>query len=123
MHAQRTAAALGQHVEIATGLRGLDHAESSLLTGYREILRVIGGDLQKYAVVWTALISLTGGMQKTWTKFGTSGDMAVVAHLQPHVLQGVDMRAIALDIGEQRHIIASAGTGEMRFQPGAEVAI
>src|SRR5260221_12520673 len=106
MHAQRTAAALGQHVEIATGLRGLDHAESSLLTGYREILRGIGGDLQKYAVVWTALISLTGGMQKTWTKFGTSGDMAGIPGLQPHALQGLDMGRSAVDLGEARPHIA-----------------
>src|SRR5260221_11418877 len=116
MHAQRTAAALGQHVEIATGLRGLDHAESSLLTGYREILRVIGGDLQKYAVVWTALISLSGGIQKTWTKFGTSGDMAVVADLQRQAREGGDMPAMSLDISDDRAIIARARTVRMRLQ-------
>ena len=49
--------------------------------------------------------------------------MALVAHLQPHVLQHVDMRVIAFDIGEQRHIVARARAREMRFQPGAEVAI
>src|SRR6202171_4158693 len=70
MHAQRTAAALGQHVEIATRLRRLDHAESSLLTGYRDILGVIGGDLQEYAAVRAPLVSLSGGMQETRAELG-----------------------------------------------------
>jgi hypothetical protein len=42
MHAQRAAAALGQHVEIAARLCGLDDAEAGLLTGYRKILGIIG---------------------------------------------------------------------------------
>src|SRR3981189_1351132 len=113
MHPQRTAAALGQHVEIAACLSSLDHAESGLLTGYREIFGVIGGDLQKYAAVRAALISLAGGMQKTWAAFGAGRAMALVAHLKPHVLQHVDMGAIALDIGEQRHIVARTRAREM----------
>src|SRR6478672_12366511 len=106
MHPQRTAAALGQHVEITARLGSLDHAESGPLTGYRQILGVIGGDLQKYPAVRAALIGLAGGMQKTRTEFGTGRDMALVAHLEPHALQLIDMLVIAVDLGEQRHVVA-----------------
>src|ERR1700681_2294452 len=64
MHAQRAPAALGQHVEIAAGLRRLDHAERGLLAGHREIFRIIGGDLQEHAAVGAALVGLAGGMQE-----------------------------------------------------------
>ena len=49
--------------------------------------------------------------------------MALVAHRQPHLLQRVDMCRIALDIGEQRDIIAAARAREMRLDPGAERAV
>src|SRR6266481_7807239 len=38
MHAQRAPPALGQHVEIAAGLGGLDHAEARLLAGHGKVL-------------------------------------------------------------------------------------
>src|SRR5258708_1772361 len=60
MDAQRAAAAFGQHVEIAACLGGLDHAEASLLAGHRQIDRIGRGDLQEYAAVGPALVSLTG---------------------------------------------------------------
>src|SRR5882672_12807119 len=123
MHAQCASAAFGQHVEIAAGLRRLDHPKAGLLTGYREILVVIGGDLQEYAAVRTAFISLSGGMQEARAEFSTGRDMAAVADCKPHVLQAVDMRIITLDIGEQRHVIPPARAGEMGFQPGTEIAI
>src|SRR6266478_8926861 len=80
MHAQGTTAALGQHVEIAAGLCGLDHAEASLLSGHREVLGIVRCDLQKYAAVGAALVGLPGGMQETRAEFGTGCDMALVAH-------------------------------------------
>src|ERR1700687_3378833 len=113
MHAQRTAAALGQHAEIAACLRGLDHAESGLLTGHGQIPGIVCGNLQEYAAVGAALVGLSGGMQETRGEFRAGRDMALVGALKHHVLQRVDVGAIALDIGEQRHVIVRAGAGEM----------
>ena len=47
MHAQRAAAAFGQHREIAASLRGLHDAERVFLFGHREIDGVVAGDLQE----------------------------------------------------------------------------
>src|SRR5947209_6734434 len=58
MYPQRAAATFGQHVEIAARLRRLDDAETGFLAGHREILGVVGGDLQEYAAVGAALIGL-----------------------------------------------------------------
>src|SRR5690349_12820768 len=44
MHAQGTPAALGEHREIAAGLRGLHHAERVLRAGDLDVLRVVAGD-------------------------------------------------------------------------------
>src|ERR1700737_2740707 len=78
-HTQATAAALGQHAEIAARLRGLDHTEGGLLTGHGEILGIVCGNLQEYAAVGAALVGLTGGMQETRAEFGAGRDMALVA--------------------------------------------
>ncbi len=105
MHPQRAPAALGQHVEIATRLRRLDHAEAGFLAGHGQIPGLIGCDLQEDAAIGAALIGLSGGMQETRTEFRAGRDMALVAHRKPHGLQCGDMRGIAFDIGKQRHII------------------
>ena len=123
MNAQRAAAAVGQHVEIATGLRCLDDPETGLLAGHREIPLVFGGDLQEDAAVGPALVGLPCRMQEAWTEFGAGGEMALVAHREPHRLQRVDMRGVSFDIAEQRDIVPRAGAAEMRLQPRAEVAV
>ena len=78
--------------------------------GTGEILGVVGGDLQEHAAVGPALVGLAGRMQEARPEFGAGRDMLLVAHRQPHLLQRVDMIAVALDIGQQRNIVAAAGT-------------
>ena len=123
MHAQSPPAAFGQHAEIAASLRCLDHAEARLLARHRQIPVVIGGDLQEHPAVGTAFVGLPGRMLEARPEFGAGRDMSPVAHRQSHVLQTSDMGGVTLDIGEQRDIVVSAGAGEMRLQPGAEIAI
>src|ERR1700676_237157 len=55
MHAQ---AALGQHVEIAARLCCLDDSKARLLTWHRQILGIVGRDLQEHATVGAALVGL-----------------------------------------------------------------
>ena len=45
-------------------------------------------------------------MQVTRAEFGAGRNMALVAHLKPHVLQRLDVVMIAFDEGEQRNVIA-----------------
>ena len=62
-------------------------------------------------------------MQETRTELGAGCDMTAVAHRKPHVLQGLDMRGVAFDIGQQRDIVSGAGSVEMGLEPGAETAV
>src|ERR1700756_5363553 len=117
MHPQRAPAALGQDVEITAGLCRLDHAKACLLAGDSKILGIVGGDLQKHSGVGAALVGLTGRMQEARTEFGTGRGMARLAQLEPHRLQRLDMGGVALDIGEQRHVIVAMDAREMRLQP------
>src|SRR3954468_14059738 len=80
MYPQRAAAAFGQHVEIAARLRRLDHAKTRLLAGHREILGIVGGDLQEDAAVRPAFVGLPGGMQEARPEFRAGRDMALVAN-------------------------------------------
>ena len=44
MQAQGTPVALGQNLEVAPGMRGLDDAEGVRLPGYGQIDRVVAGE-------------------------------------------------------------------------------
>ena len=101
----------------------LDDAETRLLAGHLEIPVLVGRDLQEHAVVWPALVGLSGRMQEARAELGAGSEMLLVTHRMPHLLQRVDMRTVALDIGQQRDIVAAAGAREMRRDPGVEIAI
>ena len=62
-------------------------------------------------------------MQKARAEFGAGRDVATVADRHSHRLQRVDMRRIVIDISEQRDVVARLAAGEMRLQPGAEIAV
>ena len=49
--------------------------------------------------------------------------MTLVTQSHAHALQGIDMFGVALDIGEQRHIVATMDARKLRLQPGAELAV
>src|ERR1700692_3335981 len=87
MHPQRTPAAIGQDVEVAARLGGLDDPETRLLAGYREVSFVVRRDLQEHTAVGSALVGLAGGMQETRPELGTGSDMTLGPYREPHVLQ------------------------------------
>src|SRR5215470_13113249 len=87
MHAQSTAATLGEHGKVSAGLRGLDHPEGIFLSGNLQVGSVIAGDLQEYAAVRTALIGLSRGVQKTRAEAEAGRDLLAVADCRANALQ------------------------------------
>ena len=116
VHTQKTPAALGEHVEIAARLRRLDDAEAVGLTRHRHILGGFVGDLQEHAAVRPAFVGLPGRMQEARTEADAGRGTGTIADHSAHALQRLDMRRVAVDIGEQRDIAAGIGPAEMRLQ-------
>ena len=115
MDAQRAAAAFDQDVEVATGLRRLDHAEAVGMAGHVDIGRIVAGDLQEHAGVRPALVGLPGRMLETRPEAEAGGGAGFVADTRAHPGQRLCVRLVALDVGEQRHIVA-------RFCPAVHAA-
>ena len=64
MHAQRSTAALRQHLEVAGRLRLGQDTERVALPRYLEVLGIVGGELQENPGSWPALVQLAGGMEE-----------------------------------------------------------
>jgi hypothetical protein len=62
--AQRPVPALGEHLQIAPRLCGLDDAERVPLSGHREIGLVVAGELEDDTTVRATLIRLAGRVQE-----------------------------------------------------------
>src|SRR5215472_17425417 len=100
MDPQRAPAAFEQNIKVAAGLRVLHYAETGAVSGNGDVRGVVGGDLQKHAAVGTALISLAGGMHKSWPEFEAGCDVATVAKGQAENLQRGSVLAVARKIGQ-----------------------
>src|SRR5215469_16542592 len=120
VHAQRTAATFGEHVEIAARLRCLDDAERIFGARHLKISRIAASDLQEHATVWATLVGLAGRMQEAGAEAQAGGELLPVADRQTQFLHRRDMRWRAFDIGEQRDIVARLGPVEMSLQGGDE---
>src|SRR5215469_16157104 len=114
--AESTPAALRQNVEIAACLRLLDDAKGIGLAGNRQILGIVAGDLQKNAAVRPAFISLPRRVLKARPEADACRRLGTVADRAPEPLHRIDMGRAALDIGEQRRIVARAYPPEMGLQ-------
>ena len=119
MHAQCTTSTLGQHRKITTRLCCFHNPEPVLLSGHRHIVRVITGDLEKDAGVWSAFVSLPGRMQKARPKAKTGRDVFVITDKKPRQLQSLFVRVVHLDISQQREVIARSQAVKMCFQIAA----
>jgi hypothetical protein len=123
MHAKRAAAALGQHIEVATRLRRLHDTKCRSVSRNRQIVRILARDLQKHASVWSALVGLAGRMEKARAKADAGCHMTPVADGKAHLLQHVRVRPVARHVGEEGGVVAGPRAAEMRFEPAFETAV
>ena len=56
-------------------------------------------------------------MQETRAELGAGRDVPTVADGKPHVLQGVDMRFVTINVSEQGDVIVGPGAREVRLEP------
>src|ERR1700685_3255631 len=68
MHAQSAPLPIGQYLKVSACLRGLHNAKRIFLLRNLQVVRLIAGDLQKYARVRTTLVSLSRAVQESGTE-------------------------------------------------------
>src|SRR6266567_8773806 len=117
MHAQRTATAVGQDLEVSPGLRGFHHSESVFLAGDGYVVRVVTRDLQEHAAVGAAFVGLSSRMQKARAEAEARSNVFSIANGVANFLQLRFVRFIHLNIAEHGEVIARANAAEM----GAEI--
>src|SRR5438093_1379719 len=87
VHADRAAVALSQAEEVAECLCRLEHPERVGLAGDRQILRIVGRDLNEDSRVRPTLVQLPGGMEKARTIAERRRHLLLIPHPQPDRLQ------------------------------------
>jgi len=84
---------------------------------------VIAGELEKYAGVRPALVSLAGGMEKARAEAEAGGGFFGVAHLVTDGLERFFVGVVHLDVAEEGEIVAAADAAEMRAKDFREIRI
>ena len=115
--AQGATAALGEHREVAAGLRRLDDAEGVALPRHGQIAGVVGRDLQEHALVRAALVGLAGRVQEARPEADAGGDVGAIPDAVADPLQHAGVARVHLDVGEERDVVAGASA-----TPGARAA-
>ena len=76
------------------------------MAGHVDIGWIIAGDLQEDAGIRPALVGLSGRMLEARTEAEAGGGAGFVADPRAHPGQRLACDVVALDIGEQRHVVA-----------------
>ena len=87
-------------------LRRLHHAEAVGMAGHVDIGGIVAGDLQEHAGIRAALVGLPGRMLEARPEAEAGGGAGLVADARAHRGQRLRVRFVALDIGQQRDIVA-----------------
>src|SRR5664280_2778205 len=111
VNTQRAATALNQHLEVAAGLRGLHHAETVGMAGHVDVGWVIAGNLQEHAGIRAAFVGLPRRMLEARSEAEAGGGTGFVANARAHCSQRLGVRLVALDISQQRHVVARLCAG------------
>src|SRR5215471_3392210 len=110
MDAERAAIAIREDLKVPARLCGLDGAEGVAPPGYRDVDRVIAGDLQEDAGVGTALVGLSGRVQEARSEFQAGRIARRVSNGLPDRLQHLLVRRVHLHVREQREVVARVET-------------
>src|SRR5260370_3273921 len=116
MYAQCTAAAFRQYREISASLSSFYYSKGIFLFRHGEIGCIVASDLQKNAAVWTAFVSLPGGMQKPRTEAWTRRHFFRVADGRANSLQRFFVFRVHRNVAEHSEVIAGADARKMRLQ-------
>ena len=81
--------------------------------GTSQIAGVIAGDLQEHPGVGAAFVGLPGRMEETGPEAETGRHPLAIPHHQANFLQCIGMELVALDVGEERKIVAGPQPTEM----------
>ena len=122
VNAQRTTVAFHQHREITAGLRGLDDPKAVGMTGHVDVGRVVAGDLQEHAGIRAAFVGLPGRMLEARSEAEAGRGAGLVADAGAHRGQRLRVRRIALDIGEQRDVVAGFHAGLHAAEMALQIA-
>src|SRR5438034_4856220 len=87
VQADRATVALAQAQKVAERLGRFEHAERVGLARDRQVLRVIGSDLNEDSRVRPTLVQLPGGMEKARTIAERRRHLLLIPHPQPDRLQ------------------------------------
>ena len=116
MYPQGATLALEQYVEVASSLGRFHDAECVLLPGHGKIERVIAGELQEDTRIRSTLVRLPRRVQEARSKFHTGRDTLRAEDLIADGLEFALFRAVHLEVGEQREVVAGAKSIQMRSQ-------
>src|SRR6185437_14810896 len=122
MNAQRAPTALHQNLEIAARLRRLHHAEAVGMAGHVDIARIVAGDLQEDSRIGAALVRLPSRVLEARPETEADGGAGPVANARAECSQCLRVRRVALDIGQQRHVIAAPRAGVHTVEMALQVA-
>ncbi len=86
------------------------------MTGHVDIGRIVAGDLQKHAGIRPAFVGLPGRMLEARPEAKTGGGTGLIANVRAHRGQRLSVLLVALDIGQQRDIVAGVHAAEMALQ-------
>src|SRR5215831_3001769 len=106
MNAQRAPSPFCQHLKVAASLRRLDHAEAVGMAWHANVGGIVTGDLQKHAGIRTTLEDLSGRVLEARPETDAGCRAGVVADTRAQPGQRLLALGIALDIREERHVIA-----------------
>ena len=122
MDTQRAPTALHQHLEIAARLRRLHHAEAVGMAGHVDIGRIVAGDLQEHAGIRPAFVGLPGRMLEAGSEAEAGGGVGSVANARAHRGQRLRVRLVALNVGQQRHVVARLCAGVHAAKMALQIA-
>ncbi len=121
MHAQRSTAALRQHLEVAGCLRLRQDTERIALSRNLEVLGIVGGELQEDSGIWPTLVQLARRVQEPRSVTERRCHPFRVPDRVADGLQQLVVRVVHLQVGGEGEVVAGPDTRQVRPEQPREV--